>query len=196
MHRPAPESEQRIYEQALGRAMRHAARHVAWDEAFEIAHDVANEVLRRRAARPELAANTDLTEGFIHLAVTNRLRNLARSRRRRAAAEGAHHTQRLQLSSVWATPATDLEQQELQEVVDAAVAGMPDGMREVFLLVRRDELPYKEVARRLGVGVGTVHTQLSRANSLLRRAIERYRADATALDLPQRLLKSTVRRAP
>ena len=53
---------------------------------------------------------------------------------------------------------------------------MPRAMRETFLLVRDEELSYKEAAARLGVSVGTVHTQLSRANALLRECIQRYQA--------------------
>ena len=43
-------------------------------------------------------------------------------------------------------------------------------------LVRDEELSYKDAAARLGVAVGTVHTQLSRANALLRECIQRYQA--------------------
>jgi DNA-directed RNA polymerase specialized sigma24 family protein len=50
-------------------------------------------------------------------------------------------------------------------------------MRSVFVLVREEELSYKETAARLGITVGTVHTQLSRANALLRDAVANYQSD-------------------
>jgi DNA-directed RNA polymerase specialized sigma24 family protein len=66
--------------------------------------------------------------------------------------------------------------------VNATIADMPDTMREVFLLIRRDARSYKDAARRLGITVGTVHTHLSRATARLRDAVQRYRADGEALD--------------
>jgi RNA polymerase sigma-70 factor (ECF subfamily) len=56
-----------------------------------------------------------------------------------------------------------LEIREFQERINAAVAGMPLGMRAVFVLIRDEELTYKEAAARLGISVKTVHTQICRA---------------------------------
>ncbi len=76
------------------------------------------------------------------------------------------------------TPRRAVELHELQARVAATVAEMPSGMRQVLLLVRGEELSYKATAARLGITVGTVHTQFSRASALLRACVAQYHADA------------------
>ncbi len=53
---------------------------------------------------------------------------------------------------------------------------MPAGMRAVFILIREEELSYKEAAARLGLRVATVHTQIARASLLLKECVARYHA--------------------
>jgi RNA polymerase sigma-70 factor (ECF subfamily) len=174
-HTTGPDA-QRLYEDVLRRAMRLAAPHVPWDQAFEVAHDVAIEIVRRTLDPPAGTSPPVVTGPLIVTAVTNRLRNSWRSVRRRSAAESVHSEERASLASAWSEPGTDIETGELQRVVDTTLSTMPEGMRAVFRLVREEERSYKETAAALGIGVGTVHTQLSRANALLRRAIESYRS--------------------
>jgi RNA polymerase sigma factor (sigma-70 family) len=166
-----PPDVRAAYEDLLVRAMRYASRIVPRDHAFEIAHDVAIEMLRRP---PEHRASGPV----LYLAVTSRLRNSARSTQRRAARDGAYLEMQATAVPMWAQPGSDLEARELRERITAVVAKMPGGMREAFLLVREHELSYKEAAARLGVSVGTVHTQLSRAIALLRECVQRYHADS------------------
>jgi RNA polymerase sigma-70 factor (ECF subfamily) len=82
----------------------------------------------------------------------------------------------------WAGPDARLETRELVRVVDATIADMPDAMRQIYLLVRQDDHSYRDAAAALGIGVGTVHTQLSRANALLRKAINDYRAASPTIE--------------
>jgi RNA polymerase sigma-70 factor, ECF subfamily len=166
---PATVSDpKRIYEDVLQRAMRYAVRLVPRDQAFEIAHDVAVEVLRRPPAK--------LSGTLLYLRVTSRLRNLWRTNQRRAATDRAYLDLRSTSTPSWADPAAGVEADELRARIREALERMPRGMRETFVLVRDEELSYKEAAARLGVSVGTVHTQLSRANALLRECIQRYQA--------------------
>jgi RNA polymerase sigma factor (sigma-70 family) len=168
-HDPPVDARQR-YEHALVAAMASAERYLSRDQALEIAHRVANEMLELPADR--------VTGALIHIAVIRRLRNHWRSVERRAAMEGAYHEMWVAATRSWNHPGTALELRELEARIAAEVAAMPSGMREVFLLIRGDELSYKEVAARLGVSVSTVHTQISRASALLRDCVARYRADA------------------
>ena len=114
---------------------------------------------------------------MLYLRVTSRLRNLWRAARRRASLDRAYVEMQTRAVPAWANPGAELEARELRKRIEAVVAHMPDAMREVFILVREEELSYKETAERLGVSVGTVHTQLSRANALLRECVARYHAD-------------------
>jgi RNA polymerase sigma-70 factor (ECF subfamily) len=158
----------RMYEDILVRAMRHAERLVPRDQAFEIAHDVAVELVRHPIE--------DVTGALVFIRVTSRLRNLWRGRDRRAAVDRVYLDQRSTTTPAWAQPDAELEARELRERLEAVVVRMPRAMREVFLLVREQELSYKEAAARLGVGVATVHTQLYRANALLRECVKQYEA--------------------
>lgn len=168
-HEPPVESDQRrLYETVLQRAMRYAERLVGRDQAFEIAHDVAVEMLRRP---PERLSGT-----MLYLRVTSRLRNLWRATQRRAAIDRAYIEMRAASTPAWADPASGIEADELRACIRRALERMPKAMRETFHLVRDEELSYKETAARLGVSVGTVHTQLSRANALLRECIQRHQS--------------------
>jgi RNA polymerase sigma factor (sigma-70 family) len=168
-----PEAEiKRIYLDALERAMRHAAAHVPREQAREIAHHVATAVARR----PGDPLND--VDAFIHRAVLNRVREIWRAAKRRFAAESSYESERAAIAPGWSQPGSDIESRELQRIVESVIAAMPEMRRQVFLLVRRDQKTYKEVAAQLRVGVGTVHTHLSRANASLREAVAEYRGDA------------------
>lgn len=52
-----------------------------------------------------------------------------------------------------------------------AIAALPDGQREVMLLVGLEQLSYAEVAEVLAVPIGTVMSRLSRAREQLRRQL-------------------------
>jgi RNA polymerase sigma factor (sigma-70 family) len=54
----------------------------------------------------------------------------------------------------------------------AAIRGLPQGQREVIVLVALGELTPSQVARVLGKAVGTVRSQLFRARVALRQAFE------------------------
>jgi RNA polymerase sigma factor (sigma-70 family) len=158
--------ERQLFESILDRAMEHAVRYVAWDQALEIAHDVASDLVRRGVEQPGGA--------LIYRAVCFRLRNHWRANSRRAGAERVYHDERTDRT---AEPSRELEARELRALIAAAIAAMPEGMRRVFTLVRHDERSYRDVAALLGIRVGTVHTQLSRATALLRQVVEDYERD-------------------
>ena len=52
--------------------------------------------------------------------------------------------------------------------LDRAIASLPDDQRTVLLLVALEEMSYEEVARMLGIPLGTVISRLSRARTKLR----------------------------
>jgi RNA polymerase sigma factor (sigma-70 family) len=54
----------------------------------------------------------------------------------------------------------------------AAIRGLPQGQREVIVLVALGELTPSQVARVLGIAVGTVRSQLFRARVALRQALD------------------------
>ena len=164
-----PPDSRTLYENILACAVRHAERFMPASQAFEVAHDIAVEMLRHP---PQQLSST-----LIYLRVTSRLRDLRRNSDRRAALDRSYLDMRSGNVPSWAQPDSGIEAGELRERIDVAIACMSPAVREAFLLVRDDELSYKEAAARLGISVGTVHAQLSQANRLLRECVNRYRAD-------------------
>ena len=65
---------------------------------------------------------------------------------------------------------------ELEEAVAGAIAELPKRCREIFLLRRRDQLSYQEIAAHAGVSLGTVKCQMWRAVVLLREKLGPYLA--------------------
>ena len=54
--------------------------------------------------------------------------------------------------------------------MEAALASMPDLTREVFMMHRFDDLPYRRIAVRVGISVEEVEMHMVRALILLGRA--------------------------
>ena len=86
------------------------------------------------------------------------------------------------VNKVRATRATDTLEDELPELaqrasqgdallvrdLDRAIARLPTEQRAVLLLVTLEEMSYEEVARAIGIPIGTVMSRLSRAREKLR----------------------------
>jgi len=64
-------------------------------------------------------------------------------------------------------------------VLTAALAGLPGAERDVLVLIAWEQLSYDEVARALGIPVGTVMSRLSRARRRVREALARTGLSAT-----------------
>jgi RNA polymerase sigma-19 factor, ECF subfamily len=72
------------------------------------------------------------------------------------------------------TPSDVFLQRELEDAVARAIAELPTRCREIFLLRRRDQLSYQEIAARAGVSLGTVKCHMWRAMVLLREKLGPY----------------------
>ena len=62
--------------------------------------------------------------------------------------------------------------------LDRAIARLPDEQRAVLLLVTLEEMSYDQVARALGIPIGTVMSRLSRAREKLRAMMLGHSAGA------------------
>lgn len=63
----------------------------------------------------------------------------------------------------YSSPEDELREKEFQEQLETAIAGLPDGAREVFLLNRMDGLKYREIAELLGISQKAVEKRMHRA---------------------------------
>ena len=74
------------------------------------------------------------------------------------------------------TPSDLCLQRELEDAVARAIAELPTRCREIFLLRRRDQLSYQEIAAQAGISLGTVKCHMWRAMVLLREKLGPYLA--------------------
>jgi RNA polymerase sigma-70 factor (ECF subfamily) len=119
-----------------------------------------------------------LTRPYLYAAAHNRALKYLRRRRvaaawvERAACEEAPTAE---------SPSDLCLQRELEDAVDRAIAELPTRCREIFLLRRRDQLSYEEIAAHAGVSLGTVKSQMWRAAVMLREKLTPYLAGALSL---------------
>jgi len=114
---------------------------------------------------------TRLTRPYLYVAARNRALKYLRHRRVVAAwvARAAREE----------PPGSDTPEDlclcgELDDVVQRAIADLPARCRAVFVLRRREQLSYREIATRLGVSLGTVKSQMWRATLRLREELAPY----------------------
>jgi RNA polymerase sigma-70 factor, ECF subfamily len=81
----------------------------------------------------------------------------------------------------WGNPEIEFLNRLLREDLERAIDALPDGFREVMVLVDVQGLAYAEVAALLDVPVGTVRSRLSRARSRLQRALWQHGVEAGLL---------------
>lgn len=68
-------------------------------------------------------------------------------------------------------PLFHLTRKEAEAALERAIADLPDGCRDAFVLVRVEGWAYRDAAESLGVPLGTLQSRLARATQLLQRAL-------------------------
>ncbi|MGC6567901.1 MAG: sigma-70 family RNA polymerase sigma factor [Akkermansiaceae bacterium] len=71
-------------------------------------------------------------------------------------------------------PDQSLAQSELRQLVDQAIADLPEKQRLAVALRRYEQMPYEEIARVLDLSVSAVKSQLFRARTALRESLQPY----------------------
>lgn len=71
-------------------------------------------------------------------------------------------------------PDDDLIENERNRTIEKAIAALPDKYRAPIVLREIQELSYEEIARILGLGLGTTKSRISRARGLLREKLKQY----------------------
>ena len=74
-------------------------------------------------------------------------------------------------------PDQTLAQSEMKEIVDNAIARLPEKQRLAVILRRYEEMPYEEMATVLELSVPAVKSQLFRARNSLREMLSEYLKD-------------------
>ncbi len=130
------------------------------DDAADVTQDAALTALQRR---PQSAA---ALPAWLRAVVRNRSRDVLRARRSRSVAQGE-----LRERDVRHAPATDdvVAKAEVHELLVRAVLEMDEPYRTTLLLRFFENVPPREIAKRQGVPVATVHSRLQRALARLRQ---------------------------
>jgi RNA polymerase sigma-70 factor (ECF subfamily) len=135
----------------------------------DLADDAVQEALLSLWLEGRLPPNLD---GWLVRAVVYRSLHLNRSRRRRR-----EYEERACLLRPEHDPGGDasrpLEDAEVARTIEAALSGLPDYLRTVFVLREVEQMDYKSIAEALQVPVGTVRSRLNRSRSALQQVLKR-----------------------
>ena len=80
-------------------------------------------------------------------------------------------------------PENSFDAQQLRELIDKSVNSLPPKCREIFILAKKKELSYKDIAKKLGISVKTVENQMGKALKILREILRPYYNEIFALFL-------------
>lgn len=134
-------------------------------EAQDVAHDAYLRVYPSMSGR-----RADHPEGLLFTAA----RRLAINRLKRRSISPLSREEMRPESAASQSPGVEqqvIARQEL-ELLQNAIAQLPEGCRAVLLLRKVEMLSHKKIAERLGIAVSTVEKQHARALRLLRAALE------------------------
>ncbi len=132
----------------------------------DLAQEVLMEVWRRRA---NINVNTSL-RAYLRRAAVNRTLNYIRDRKIKWDDED-----KLTMMASNATGvARELEGQDLEKTIHAAIDQLPDRCRLVFTLSRFEEMSNQQIADELEISIKTVENQMTKALRLLKEAISPY----------------------
>lgn len=150
----------------------------------EVAEDIVQDLFlhlwRTRCPNDE----PRLTKPYLYTSARHRALKYLRHRR---VAEGwIEQVSREEVPSA-ETPSDVCLRHELEEVVERAIAELPARCREIFLLRRRDQLSYEEIASHAGVSLGTVKSQMWHAATRLRSELAPYLVGALSMVASARL---------
>jgi len=152
---------ERLYRRHAARIHGLARRMIGFDVADEVTQDVFVRAWEKLGTfRGEAAFGTWLYRLAINLMLSRRSW-LGLQRRRMDEREGT-------LEALPARPASS----DLSMDFERAIALLPPGAREIFVLHDVEGFKHQEIARELRVTTGTTKAQLHRARAMLRRHLE------------------------
>jgi RNA polymerase sigma-70 factor (ECF subfamily) len=129
------------------------------------------------ASMDKFEGRSSLSTWLTRIVVNEALGRLRSQRRRRESLESEGvallDTYRERLAQASAEPAPDatVAREQLRQLIERAVADLPDGFRSVFVLREIEGMSIEETAQALEIPPATVKTRLHRARAKLQEAL-------------------------
>lgn len=152
----------------------------AWSvlkDRFEAEEAVQSAYLKAFARIGEFEGRSALSTWLTRIAINEALQSLRSNRRRAGQLEKQgvsvldNYREALMSGSESVAPDASLAREQLRQLLERAVAGLPDIFRTVFVLREIEGLNVDETAEALGIPPATVKTRLLRARKKLREAL-------------------------
>ena len=144
---------------------RYIARSLGPDRAA--ADDVLHDVFVRALAQPSRVPAGEDARPWLFRVATNLVIDHHRAARVRRGGSPVTEPR-----SAAPSPEDDAIRGELRQRIRDAVARLPDEQREVFLMREYGDVPFKDIAERLGAPLGTVLARMHHAMLRVRREVE------------------------
>lgn len=136
------------------------------------ADDLAQETfLKAYLALAGFKEGTNFSAWLRRIAVNSSLNYLKVRRREEPLGDRPDGSPGAVFSAKIASPHEQLLRNDIDRAVDKALQALPSKLRAVFVLHAVEGLKYEDIARALGVPVGTVMSRLNRARRRLRRSL-------------------------
>lgn len=143
------------------------------------AEDIAQEVFIRAHARFDDLGRSPTAGGWLKTVAMNLSINHVQRYRKRWSffselgrpRHGETDDQPVDFADEWQDPLLGLAAEERRARVDQALEQLPDHQRVPLVLFHFEEVPYDEIARRLGVSLAKVKTDILRGRAALARLL-------------------------
>ena len=149
---------QRALEQARSRLYRVA---YSWCHSAALADDLVQETLAKALQKSSQLRDPKARDAWLFTILANCFRDHYRKQRE------MDDIDEIEISAE-ATPETESSRAQVVTKVRTAIAGLPEGQRQVVTLVDLEGFSYLEVAQILEVPIGTVMSRLCRARNAMK----------------------------
>lgn len=133
------------------------------DESKNLVHEVFISVWEKFEELPE---DTNF-RGYLYTSTRNRCLNYIRDQKKHVDFNSVSDQEAV-------VEDMSMEARELEKEIDLAINTLPEKCRLVFEMSRYEELKYAEIAQKMNISVKTVEAHMSKALSLLRKALANF----------------------
>jgi DNA-directed RNA polymerase specialized sigma24 family protein len=149
---------------------RYAPGQVPASRIDDLVHDITCGVLEKlRNGTWRYGQTAD--EAFVRALLTNRFRNVWKSRRRAGTRDATHLEDREAMHPAWMAPDRPDEEERIAEAEARVLGTLPRRCRLAWEMVRYQQASYQDAAMRIGRAPATVHNYIVTVNRAFRDAL-------------------------